>query len=251
MAHPLYRSPQPPWFRRAGCLAVGSMLLAGAVSAAPLARETRPIAAVTRIVLRAPGELSVTQGASDQLELEAEPRVLARLRTPVQDGVLHIKTDAKGFSTDQPVRYRVRLRTLTGIESHDAAQINLGRFTTSALDLVLAGSGRLDVAGLTARRLSVCLPGSAEVHIGAGAVETSQLDISGSGQYAAPKLTAEHATVSISGSGEALVAARRSLDVTIDGSGEVCYLGHPHVTQTITGAGSVNPQASCRADESD
>lgn len=251
MAHPLYCSPQPPWLRRARGLAVGGMLLVGTVSAAPLARETRPIADVTRIVLLAPGELSVTQGTSDQLELEAEPHVLARLRTPVQDGVLHIKTDAKGFSTDQPVRYRLRLRTLAGIESHDAAQIKLGRFTTSALDLVLAGSGRLDLAGLTARRLSVRLPGSAEVFIGDGTVETSQLDISGSGQYTAPKLTAEHVSVSISGSGEALVAARRSLEVTIDGSGEVCYLGHPHVTQTITGAGSVNPQANCQANESD
>ena len=251
MTRAWHRPPSPPWSRRACCLAVGGILLAGAVGAAPVAHENRPISDVTRIVLRAPGELIVTQGANDQLELEAEQRVLARLRTQVLDGVLHIKTDAKGFSTDQPVRYRVRLRTLAGIESHDAAQIRLGRFTASSLDLVLAGSGRLDLAGLTARRLSVRLPGSAEVHIGAGAVETSQLDISGSGQYAASKLIAERVSVAISGSGEALVAAQRLLEVTIDGSGELCYLGQPRVTQNITGAGSVSPQASCRADELD
>ncbi|MEO7404060.1 MAG: hypothetical protein ABIU95_10360, partial [Burkholderiales bacterium] len=79
--------PPRPLRRRSltALAALAGLALMGASSAAHAEREQRAVGSFDRIALRTIGELFIEQGTADTLRVEAEPKVLARLRTTVRD----------------------------------------------------------------------------------------------------------------------------------------------------------------------
>jgi Putative auto-transporter adhesin, head GIN domain len=205
--------------------------------AADAIRENRDVSGFDRIVLRAVGDLQIEQGDGEALAVEAEPRLLPKIVTTVKAGTLYI--DVVGsVSTQQPLRYHLRIKRLQSIVSEAGGSIRVGRLQTDHLAIGMAGSGTLGIARLEARSVQVRVSGAAEVSL-AGAVRAQSVAIEGSGDYRAERLASERAQVAISGAGEARVNVKEELVVDLSGSSDVTYLGDPRVRQKITGAGSV------------
>ena len=227
---------------RAAALAAGSAAVLAAALAGPAqaATETRSVADFDQVVFAVAGEVSIEQGPSETLTLEAEPAVLRKITTEIRDRRLLIGLAPGRIETQQPIRMKLGVRTLRAFESRTAGAISIGPLRSDALALVLAGGGSIRLDRLdNARSLDVRITGAGDVTVGGGKVTAQQLAITGMGSYTAPKLASERAEVAIDGNGEVRLAASSTLAVRIGGVGHVRYHGDPAVTRSIRGIGTI------------
>ena len=184
--------------------------------------ETRQVSGFTGIELSGIGEVTIEQGATEALTIEADDNVLPALTSKVEDSVLELGTKPRTtVRTRNPIRYRVTVKDLTSIE--------------------LSGSGSVSGADLRANALRVDISGSGTVDL-AGSADQQEVEVSGSGRYEAAELPSRSVTIEISGSGKATVAASEQLRVEISGSGTVTYSGDPQIDQSISGSGRLVKQ---------
>lgn len=241
----LNRVLRPRGALRASALAAGSAAVLAAALAEPAgaATETRSVADFDQVVFAVAGEVSIEQGASETLALEAEPAVLRKITTEVRDRRLLIGLTPGRVETQQPIRIKLGVRTLRAFESRTAGEISIGPLRSDALTLALAGGGSIRLDRLeNARSLDVRITGAGDVAVGGGKVTAQQLAITGMGRYSAPKLASERAEVAIDGNGEVQLAASTTLAVRIGGVGHVRYHGDPVVTRSIRGVGTIEKE---------
>ena len=220
----------------AACASLGARR-AGA--AARAATEQRPISGVHSVRWEASGELSIEQTGREQLSIEAEPAVLAKIVTEVREGRLSIRFAPGRVETREPIRFRLELKTLAALDAHGAGTLRLGPLDVPTLSLRLGGSDDLRLTRLTAHFLDARLDGSGDVTVDAGQVERQKILLRGSGRFDAPGLASREATAVIEGSGEIRLAVAERLDAAIAGSGDVLFVGQPRLVQNVTGAGEV------------
>jgi hypothetical protein len=197
------------------------------------------ISGVDEATVQGIGTLRITQGESESLTIEAEPRVLRRLSAEVQDGRLTIQP-RRQIRTREPILYDLTVRDLSAIALSGAIVAEAAQFTTDALTLDISGSSSIAIEELTAETLNVSGEGNASVTL-AGTVPAQTVQLSGSSQYAAGDLVSQQATLTVSGASQARVHATEQLDVEISGAGSVVYSGDPQISQQISGVGSLTP----------
>jgi Putative auto-transporter adhesin, head GIN domain len=171
-----------------------------------VATETRSVSGFTAIDLAGSGEVTVEQGNSESLTIEADDNVMPRLTSEVSDSTLKLDKKPGIVNTRSPIRYRVTVRDLTGVG--------------------VSGSGSVRGQGMTLQSLQVDISGSGRVDLNGSAVE-QDIEVSGSGRHEAAELQSQQVTADISGSGQVAVAVSRELRVDISGSGTVTYSGDP------------------------
>jgi len=187
-----------------------------------LESETRPVSGFTGIELSGNGEVTVEQGETESLIIEADDNVLPALTSEVEDSVLRLGTKPRTrVQTRNPIRYRVTVTDLTSLD--------------------LSGSGSISGANLKVNSLRVTISGSGTMNL-AGSADQQELKVSGSGEYEAARLSSRSVSIDISGSGKAEVAAAEQLRVDISGSGTVTYSGDPEIDQSISGSGRLVKQ---------
>lgn len=224
-------------YKRIAALAAAAMLTGAAW--AQTAREERAATGFDQIVWRTGGELKITQGQREGIVVEAEPRLLPKLLTEVKGGVLEIRFAEGSYSTTQPMRFEVSLKSLKRLQHSGSGDIVIDRLDTPSFGVELVGSGEMRIGRLETQTLSARLRGSSSVELAGGRATTQTIEVSGSGSYDAAGFTTDESTVSIGGSGEVKVAASRSLVARIAGSGEIQYLGNPQVVESISGSGRI------------
>ena len=76
--------------------------------------ETRQVSGFTGIELSGNGEVTIEQGDTESLTIEADDNVLPVLTSEVEDSVLRLGTKPRTtVQTRSPIRYRVTLKDLT------------------------------------------------------------------------------------------------------------------------------------------
>jgi hypothetical protein len=184
-----------------------------------VATETRQVSGFTKIDLTGTGEVTIEQGGTESLTIEADDNVLSALTSKVSDGTLKLgRKPGSRLLTKNPIRYRVTLKNLTGLDVSGSGTVQAQRMTLQALHVDISGSGVVNLSG-----------SAVEQHI----------EVSGSGRYEAPDLPSQQVTADISGSGQVSVAVSQQLNIDISGSGTVTYTGDPKVDQSVSGSGRV------------
>ena len=207
-----------------------------------LVSEVRTVSEFNSIRLDGAGQLLITQGDSESLEITAEDNLINDLTSEVQDGTLVL-----GFQ-DSPLRktlfptriitYTLMVRDLDSIIVNGAGDLQIDTLQTDSLALTLNGAGQFKIDTLEAQSLEVRLMGAGNIEIG-GEAATQSVKIDGAANYQAENLRTTSTVIEISGLGNGVVWATGSLDVSISGAGNLDYYGSPTVTQNIGGAGSV------------
>ncbi len=228
-----------PWPVPAGLLTV-LMAATGSAGAADTAIEAREVSGIHRVVMRAVGELNIRQGEREHLEIEAEPRLLPMISSEVREGILYLEFRSSQINTTHPLRFRLTVTRLEGLDSVASADVRVAALRTDSFHLRLIGSGDVAIESLDAARVETHLTGAGDISIDGGRVEQQTLLLRGSGDYVAGALGSRKASVTIEGSGNATVSASEQLIARIAGSGDVRYYGNPRVERTISGAGSVS-----------
>lgn len=222
---------------RRSLAALAALALIGASSAARAERELRPVDPFDRIALRTIGELFIEQTAADSLRVEAEPKVLARLRTTVRNGTLTIEFEG-AVRTDRPVRFYATVRTLRAIETTGSGDITISALRGDTLAVLHTGSGGVVANALDLKQLTVRAAGAGEITL-AGRVDAHDAKLGGAGDYDAHRLVSRIARIEVSGAGSATVHVTAELDAIVAGSGDLRYSGGARVRRRIQDAGSI------------
>ncbi len=203
-------------------------------------QEQRDVRNFNEVVLAAVGELNVQQSDRESLSIEAEDNIMPRIKTDVQEGRLVIRTErGVSLSPTLPVRYRLLVKELKGMELSGSGKIHTGGIRSQDFVVRLPGSGEIQMDELSADSLSAEISGSGSIEL-PGKVASQKVRISGSGDYNARNLQSRSADVSISGSGESTIWVQEDLAAQISGSGNIEYFGNPRVSKHVSGSGDVN-----------
>ena len=222
-------------------LFVGSQLLNAQTS------QTRTVSAFTEISLKIDANIHLKQGNTQAVEVKGNGETLNRLITEVNNRKLVIKFPGDTWFTKwDPGRIDIFITipqidelTVSGSGSIDSK----GMIHSRILNLILSGSGDMDLADLNAEKVSVVLSGSGNVKLsGSAAAAEFKVTISGSGNVKASDFPANDVNVKIGGSGSCWVNSLKNLVAKLAGSGNVVYKGNPFIDSTILGSGNVRKQ---------
>jgi hypothetical protein len=220
---------------------IGLVLLVGDEASALGAEEGRSVREVsgfTGVSLDTSGELILTQGDSEGLEIVGPSGDLARIVTEVSGGTLRIGREGPGplFSVRNTV-FRLRMKEVTSLAAHSSGSISTRSLRADSLRIQISSSGSVSIDSLTARSLEVQISSSGSLRV-AGKVDQQDVVLSSSGSYAAGALASKTARVVASSSGTATVRVSDSLDANVSSSGDVRYYGNPPQTNgNVTSSG--------------
>lgn len=231
-------------------LAAVAMLAAGRnAPAGESVREERALNGFSRIEIAGRADVTLVQGDTEGVTVEAPAQAMRRVKTAVEGNTLVVETSTARHWQDwfngggrivEP-RLTIRVRHLERIESAGSIKISADSLSADRLALDFAGRCTLRIANLQAKRLLLDGSGALKVEI-AGRVDEQRVDLSGAGSYQAAGLASDTARLDVNGAGKAVVNVAKTLSVDISGAGVVEYIGDPKVSQSISGIGKVRRQ---------
>ena len=180
--------------------------------------ETRTVQNFHSINSTVFADIFITQGPLEDLEIEAQPNILAELETIVVNNELII-TVKQCVDINQAIKIYITIPDIRNIKLTGVGDIvSENDFDIPFLNVLLTGTGNITLKGTT---------------------NNFDISLTGVGDVRAFELESNRCDVLISGVGDAEVFVNDELNVTITGSGTVFYKGNPIVTSNITGTGSV------------
>jgi hypothetical protein len=207
--------------------------------------DQHPLPPFNRVLVDGFADVTLVQGASEAVRIEAGSKQLASMRAQVSNGTLAISAGAgrswwSGFFGlgGRGTRITVTFRDLDAIDAAGAVKVRAEGLKTDRLKVSASGATSLRIGNLDAKEVSVTGSGAMRVEL-AGRVGEQRVSISGAGDYRAGELASDDARVSVSGAGRVLVQVEKTLKIGLSGAGSIEYIGDPKVTQSISGAGRV------------
>ena len=229
-------------------LAAATLVLEPAMAASQreVASETRSLSGFHRIDVQGEFDVTLVQGSTESVTIEAPAAVIPKVVTDVRNGTLSIAVRSdrglwnwlSGRGLSKPVRVTINLRDLDVIEGAGAFNLDADTLMVNELRLDIAGASKLRIRDLQAKRIVLDGSGTIKAQIG-GTAARQHVDISGAGTYDAGQLVSDEVAIEVSGAGKAVVHAKNTLSVDISGAGVVEYIGDPKLSQTISGIGQV------------
>ena len=212
----------------------------------------RPAANFNEIKVGLSCDVTVKQGTTEGVTIEADDNIAADISVEVKGNALHIRPRDKdaSYKSSRTILVTVNVKDLQKISVAGNTNTTITALKTKSLSASVAGSGNLDVQQLIADELKISLAGSAASKA-SGTVQSLTVNIAGSGSIDAPNLQTQTAKLSIAGSGTATIWAKDKLNISVAGSGTVRYLGNPELKQSVAGSASVsriNSPASAAGD---
>ncbi len=205
--------------------------------------QTRPVAGFNAITVNYPSDVTISQGTTESMTIEAEDNVLRDLTTNVSNGILNIgvgprDTLGSAIMPTRPVRINIVVKDLSALNVPAAGTVHLNGLNTSDLSAVISGAGTVTLDNLVAQNLTCTMSGAGTMTAG-GSAGNVNVTISGFGTYNGAGLRSDTGLAAISGAGSATLWVTRQLTAQISGLGSINYYGQPSVTQQVGGLGTV------------
>ncbi|MGB0388287.1 MAG: head GIN domain-containing protein [Ardenticatenaceae bacterium] len=210
-----------------------------------LITEDREVSGFERVELAGEGELTLTQGGTESLTIEAEDNVMPQIKSEVRNGTLVIGLDSGWWDRvepTKPIKFDLTVKDLAGLSLSGSGSINSANLNTEDMDLTVSGSGRVQIANLATEDMDLTLSGSGRIEVANLAAKDLLLDLSGSGQVAIGTLSAEKVEGDLGGSGKVELAGLVSEQkITVSGSANyrAAELESQEVEVEVSGAGEV------------
>jgi hypothetical protein len=217
--------------------------LGGAIAGSGVVKsETRQVSDFNAIAMDYPAEVTIRQGKTASLKIEAEDNLLPQLSTEVRNGTLYLKNTEQNWgqrvNPTKPVIVTINVVDLNRIQFSSAGKMLIESLQTDSLAISVSGAGDVTMTGLETGDLNLNLSGAGNVKAN-GVADTLQLNISGLGNFNGEGLQSQEGDINISGAGNAQVWVERQLSASISGAGSIDYYGNPQVSERISGVGNV------------
>lgn len=225
--------------------------------------EARSVSGINAVELDTQGTLTVTQGDSESLSIEAEDNLLPLLTSEIYNGTLELGIKSGNrISATKPIRYTLTVKDLSAIAVNGSGSITVSDFVTDqALRIEGNGSGGLSFARLKTGDPRITLSGSGSLSINSLETGKAALQVNGSGSIDLTNLQAQSLAAGLSGHGslklggsitnqkvnltgsgryEAEGLSSRSAIVSATGSGSAVVQVSDTLEASITGSGSIS-----------
>ena len=217
--------------------------LGGAVAGSGVVKnENREVAAFQSISIDYPADVTVRQGKTESVTLEADDNLLPQLGTDVRNGTLHFENTERNWGSrvnpTKTVSLTITVVDLKEVHFTTAGKMQIEGLKTDSLAVSVSGAGDVTLTELSANDLNFSLSGAGNINAD-GSTDSLQLHISGLGNFKGGDLKTQDANVQISGAGSATTWAEQTLNANISGAGSIEYYGDPQVSQQVSGVGDV------------
>jgi hypothetical protein len=203
-------------------------------------KESRNVSAFSGVALAFSGNIYITQGNQQSVEIEADKKTLEIIRSEVNGNTLVLKTENGHWRDLGKITVYITMPEVDNLSISGSGDIICeNAITTNEIDLNVSGSGSLKMEKLSVHEISAVITGSGDILLKGSSMDPGELDatITGSGSFKAEELPVGEATVTITGSGSATINVSKELETRITGSGSVLYKGNPMVNANATGSG--------------
>jgi Putative auto-transporter adhesin, head GIN domain len=182
-------------------------------------RETqkREIGPFTSISTEGAFNIEIVCQKDVSLELEGDDNILPLVETEVRNNVLHL-TNAKSYSVNEPVTFKISVPNLEAISAD--------------------GAGKIQITGVSNDKLQISSDGAAVITV-AGTTKMVGVDTNGASKIDTHNLRSAHAIVDSKGASKIDLGVCDKLDVNVSGVSHVTYRGDPVVNKTVHGPGKV------------
>jgi len=222
---------------------VGAEITGSVPGSGIIESENREVSEFDAIDIRYPAQITIQQGNTESLTIEAEDNLLPQLSTEVSSGTLVIENSESSVNKrvlpTKPVKITITVKSLKEINFPSAGQLTVNGLKSDSLALNLSGAGDITMNDLDLGSLEARLSGAGQVTV-QGKTDSVDVSISGAGDFRGENLAAQTASVRISGFGSITVRVEENLSATVSGFGSVTYYGSPNVTKNISGAGNIS-----------
>lgn len=201
--------------------------------------ELRTISGFSGIKLCCDANVMFVADSVYRVEVTGQKNILTVLETKLQGSDLSI--DFKRNVWDHSsISIVVHSPLMNKMQVSSSGKItSQSTLTTSALELVISGSGNISVQTVRIQSLTSRINGSGSIRINEGTTSSENFSISGSGSIQTEFVKATTSQVNISGSGNMYINVSDKLNVDISGSGSVYYHGKPSINFNVGGSGKV------------
>ncbi len=208
-----------------------------------LVTSNRPVSGFTSLLFAGIGDVTIIQGATESLKIEAEDNIMDKIVTTVKSGQLYIGFERENWqdlvNPTKGIKFTLTVKNLNSIELSGAGSITAPSFKADKLTIQVGGGGGINLAKLEAASITVNMSGAGNVEL-KGKVTDLSATLSGVGNFACGDLQVVNAKVNVTGAGGSTIWARDNLNVSITGAGSVGYYGTPKLIKTVTGLGVLN-----------
>lgn len=221
-----------------GCIVVFSC--ATNVITGQTVKETRNVSEFDGVALAFSGDVYITQGSPQKVEIEAEKSTLEIIETKVENNVLVLKTRNGHWRDLGSIKAYITMPDVRELSvSGSGDMLCETPLRTNEIEVKVSGSGSIKIRKLESREFSAVITGSGDITLAGTGADQGEMDvvITGSGNFSAEELPVGKADVNITGSGSARVNVLNELETTITGSGSVLYKGNPRINANATGSG--------------
>jgi hypothetical protein len=203
-------------------------------------KETRNVSAFQSLELAISANVYLRQGGNESLELQGDAEDLEKIVTEVSGSTLKIKTKAGSWNIGHIDVY-ITMKDIESLTISGSGSIKAETGIKSGnLNMVISGSGNINIGDLTAQSVSSIISGSGNINYSGGSeASSSKLVVTGSGNINAESFSSKDVSVTITGSGDAKVNGSNNINVQITGSGSVYYKGQGTIDAKVTGSGRV------------
>jgi hypothetical protein len=203
-------------------------------------KEIRNVSSFDGVALAFSGNVYITQGSPQKVEIEADKNTLEIIETKVEGNVLVLKTRNGHWRDLGEIKVYITMPEVSKLSiSGSGDMICETAVRTSEIKVEVSGSGSVKMRKLESHNVSAVITGSGDILLAGTSTDQGELDvvITGSGNFNAEELPTGKADVNITGSGSARVNVMNDLETTITGSGSVLYKGNPRINANATGSG--------------
>lgn len=228
--------------------------------------QTLSLSNFSGINVSIPGNVNITQGTTQNVEVIGQANIIAALSTSVTNNFWSIGFEGNCSYNYNELTINITVPNINQIESSGTSDIIVNDFNNQSNELMLdlTGTGTFNLnsfEGITSidyvssgnvntsmnksistlNTMNVDISGTGDLSINETGIILDNLNVRliGNGDYKGFKIVTEDCTVTTTGTGNAEVFANNTLNVTISGTGNVSYKGTPTITQNITGTGQL------------
>lgn len=205
-------------------------------------KETRKVAEFEQIDLSIPANLYLTQGSQNEVIIEADEDILAKIETEVEGSVLVIKFEKwYNYKGAGKINVYVTVKEIKGLEVSGSGDIiTKSAIKTEKLGLEISGSGTIIIDNLTVKDVYAAVTGSGNIEIkGNSKANILKADVTGSGDIDCEGIEFNNGELDITGSGSIRAHVSNDLNADITGSGSIYYKGKPVIDADVTGSGKI------------
>jgi hypothetical protein len=192
-------------------------------------KEERTVSSFTKVSLTGGIDLTIAQGNSKTISVEASANAIDNLITEVKNGQLKIYFD-KNVRRVKKAHVFITVNNLEKISANGGSDIeSKGKLKFDELAIHSSGGSDIEL-DLEVKYLDCHTSGGSDVEL-AGSAETLELHASGGSDFDGFNFKTRDAKVSASGGSDSNVYASESIEVSASGASDVNFKGNPKKTK--------------------